>query len=207
MINAISTPLLKTTQKIWIALFVIVVNFNTNKVQAQVNVNVNIGSQAVWGPVGYDYVEYYYLPEADVFYYVPTHQFIYWNNGQQIFVNTLPASDNINLYSTYKVVVNKHKPYLNHGYYVSNYAKYKHKGSSQIIIRDSDDKRYFVVNGHPKHPHGNNKSMGNGGNGKREMKYENHREKSNGNFSHGDMKHERRQEGKHQGGGKGKHGR
>jgi hypothetical protein len=30
---------------------------NTSK--AQVSVNINIGVQPEWGPVGYDYVEYY----------------------------------------------------------------------------------------------------------------------------------------------------
>ena len=27
---------------------------------AQVHVDINIGTQPVWGPVGYDYAEYYY---------------------------------------------------------------------------------------------------------------------------------------------------
>ena len=44
---------------------------------AQVSVNINIGSQPVWGPVGYDYVEYYYLPDIDMYYHVPTQQYVY----------------------------------------------------------------------------------------------------------------------------------
>ena len=40
--------------------------------QVRVNLNINIGSQPAWGPAGYDYVEYYYLPDIDVYYYVPT---------------------------------------------------------------------------------------------------------------------------------------
>jgi hypothetical protein len=135
----------------------------SNPTKAQISVNVNISSQALWGPVGYDYVDYYYLPEADVFYYVPTAQFIYWNGGQQVFVNSLPPSFHIDLYNTYKVIVNEPKPYMNHGYYVSNYAKYKRGGPKQRIIRDSDDQRYYVVKGHPKHGQGN----GNGNNEKR----------------------------------------
>ena len=52
---------------------------------AQVNVNINIGAQPVWGPVGYDYVEYYYMPGIESYYYVPTRQFIYLTNGRWIF--------------------------------------------------------------------------------------------------------------------------
>ena len=34
---------------------------------AQVRFRVNISSQPIWGPVGYDHVEYYYLPDIDAF--------------------------------------------------------------------------------------------------------------------------------------------
>ena len=144
---------MKTYQlKFSIAIFILLVtSLFITPAKAQVSVNVNISSQAVWGPVGYDYAEYYYLPEADAFYYVNTGQFIYWNGGQQVFAYSLPPTFSINLYSTYKVVVNDPKPYKNHGYYVSHYAKYKHGGFKQDIIRDSNDEKYYKVKGHPKH--------------------------------------------------------
>lgn len=117
----------------------------------QAQVSVNISAQPVWGIVDYDYVEYYYIPEADVFYYVPTSQFIYWDNGQYVFVNTLPPSYRVNLYNTYKVVVNEPTPYKQHNVYVTRYAKYKSGGPKQKIIRDSRDSKYYVVKGHPQH--------------------------------------------------------
>jgi uncharacterized membrane protein YgcG len=133
-------------------LVVIVSNFFMfTPAKAQVNVSVNISSQALWGPVGYDYVEYYYLPEADVFYYVPSGQFIYLSGGQYVFVNTLPVSYNINLFSTYIVVINEPKPYLQHNIYFTKYGHYKNSGRNHTSIRDSDDKKYFVVKGHSKH--------------------------------------------------------
>lgn len=118
---------------------------------AQSQVNVNISLQSLWGPVGYDYIDYYYLPEADIFYSVPTREFIYWNGGRWVFATNLPGQFNIDLYSTYKVVVNEPKPYLQHDRYVERYAQYKHGGPHQITIRDSDDERYYSVKGHPKH--------------------------------------------------------
>jgi hypothetical protein len=131
--------------------------FMFNSAKAQVNVSVNISSQALWGPVGYDYVEYYYLPEADVFYYVPNGQFIYLSGGQYVFVNTLPASYRINLFSTYIVVVNEPKPYLQHTIYFTKYGRYKHSGRSYKCIRDSDDEKYFVVKGHSKYSNNGSK--------------------------------------------------
>lgn len=34
--------------------------------QIRINANINIGNQPLWGPVGYDYVDYYYMPDIDV---------------------------------------------------------------------------------------------------------------------------------------------
>src|SRR5215510_5895430 len=80
---------------------------------AQVSVNVNIGSQPVWGPVGYDYVDYYYLPDINTYYYVPARQFIYLSNGRWIFSTSLPSRyRNYDLYRGYKVVINQQRPYL-----------------------------------------------------------------------------------------------
>jgi len=140
-------------------IFIGIFFFTFSTAQAQVNVNVNISSQSLWGPVGYDYVEYYYIPEADAFYYVPTGQFIYWSGGNYLFANSLPVNYHINLYSTYMVVVNKPKPYLQHNVYVTKYGKYKKAGRNYIPIRDSKEEKYYAVKGHPKHgSHGSNGS-------------------------------------------------
>ena len=39
--------------------------FKEASAQVRVNVNVNIGSQPVWGPEGYHYLDYYYLPDIE----------------------------------------------------------------------------------------------------------------------------------------------
>jgi hypothetical protein len=136
--------------------------------QAQVNINVNISSQSLWGPTGYDYVEYYYLPQVGVYYYVPTGQFIYLDGPNWVYRTYLPTGYRVDLYTTYKVVINEPKPYLRHNAYVVKYAKYKSGGPKQIVIRDSQDAKYYAVKGHPKHnqmksnDNGNNKSSGNG---------------------------------------------
>ena len=145
---------------------------------AQVSVNINIGVQPVWGPVGYDYVEYYYLPEVDAYYYVPGAQFIYLNGGQWVFVNSLPSSHYVNLYSTYIVVVNEPKPYLQHNIYFTKYGKFKHSGRKFITIKDSHEEKYFVVKGHAKHGSGEFK----------EKRNEGYKEKNNSNKPAGEAK-------------------
>lgn len=37
----------------------------TASAQVSVSLGVNIGSQPAWGPVGYDYANYYYMPDID----------------------------------------------------------------------------------------------------------------------------------------------
>src|SRR5258705_8363958 len=147
----------------------------TKIVQAQVSVgvNINIGSQPVWGPVGYDYVDYYYLPDIDVYYYVPRHQYVYLSGGRWIFSAYLPVRyRSYDLYSGYKVVINEPRPYLHADVYRTKYAPYRGKRGQQVIIRNSDEPKYYVVKGHPKyngHDNGNHNGSfknGNGGNGR-----------------------------------------
>ncbi|HVZ24842.1 MAG TPA: hypothetical protein VG842_02245 [Sediminibacterium sp.] len=112
--------------------------------QVRLSVDVNIGNQPVWGPVGYDHVEYYYLPDIDAYYYVPRHQFVYLEGKRWIFAASLPARyRGYDLYGGYKVVVNEPRPYLRAAYYRQQYARYRNwHGARQVVIRDSRDDRY-----------------------------------------------------------------
>jgi hypothetical protein len=122
---------------------------NTN-IKAQINLNVNIGSQPLWGPTGYDHAEYYYLPDIETYYSVPKQQYVYQNNGNWVFANSLPARySNYNIYNGYKVVINEPTPYLNFKTDKVKYAKYKNWGGKQLVIKNSNDKKYYVVKGHP----------------------------------------------------------
>jgi len=118
---------------------------------AQVQINVNIGSQPLWGPTGYDYVDYYYLPEVESYYYVPKQQFVYLSNGSWVFGLSLPSKyRNYDLYNGYKVVMNTPQPYLHFRDHKVKYAKYKDNHSQKAIIKSRDPK-YYVVKGHPKY--------------------------------------------------------
>jgi hypothetical protein len=92
--------------------------------KAQVNLQINIGSQPNWGPRGYNHVDYYYLPEVESYYYVPTRQFVYLERNRWVHRKSLPARyRNYDLYNGRKVVINQPRPYLQHRTYQANYNR------------------------------------------------------------------------------------
>ena len=96
----------------------------TEKAEAQVRVgvNINIGQQPPWRPAGYDYVEYYYLPDIETYYYVPRQQFVYLSNGRWVFSASLPSRyRGYDLYGGYKVVINRPDAYR---YYQQDRVRY-----------------------------------------------------------------------------------
>lgn len=111
-----------------------------NTARAQVSVNINIGTQPEWGPVGYDYVDYYYLPDIETYYYVPRHQFVYFSGNRWVFSSSLPPMyTNYNLYTGYKVVVNKPRAYRYFNDHKVRYARFKNYNNHQVIIKNRPD--------------------------------------------------------------------
>lgn len=111
----------------------------------------NLDSQPIWGPTGYDYVEYYYLPDIETYYNVPQHRYYYYNNGSWITRSNLPSRfNNYDFYNSYKVVLNEKEPWNNHKTYRNKYSSYKNRHDQQVI-RDSRDSKYFVNKKHPEH--------------------------------------------------------
>lgn len=137
------------------------------KSSAQLNVNLNIGSQPLWGPVGYEHVDYYYLPDIDSYYSVPQRQFIYLNAGNWVFNRALPSRfSGYDLYNGYKVVINSPKPYLHYKEHKIKYAGFKGR-SGQPVISKSKNPKYYVVKGHPNQGEkGGEKYYGSNGKGK-----------------------------------------
>jgi hypothetical protein len=121
------------------------------KAQVHVNLGVNISSQPIWGPVGYDAAQCYYLPDIETYYYIPSHRFYFLQNGRWINSSNLPSRyRNYDLYGSYKVVVNESQPWKHHATYRDKYASFKGRHDQQPI-RDSHDSKYFVNKNHPEH--------------------------------------------------------
>ena len=138
-------------KKYFLMLALLCGGFAYNTSSAQVSVDINIGLQPIWGPVGYDHVDYYYFPDIDVYYNVPQHQFVYLEGGNWVFAAALPPRfGNFDLYHSYKVVLNEPKPYLHADVYRRKYETYKGHHDQQVI-RDSHDQKYYVIKEHPDH--------------------------------------------------------
>jgi hypothetical protein len=118
---------------------------------AQVTFRVNISSQPIWGPVGYDHVDYYYLPDIEAYYNVSNRKYYYQENGSWRGRSTLPERyRNYDFYNSRKIVINERKPYLRHNEYKSRYAS-SNERSNQQSIRDSHETKYFENKNHPEH--------------------------------------------------------
>ncbi|MGX5818789.1 hypothetical protein ACWKWU_11370 [Chitinophaga lutea] len=106
---------------------------------AQVSVSINIGAQPAWGPVGYDYASYYYMPAYEMYYYVPARQYIYFDGGRWIRTTILPSRfRGYDFYRTYKVVINDRDPWRYHDRYRRQYAVYRTR-PGQPVLRDNRD--------------------------------------------------------------------
>ena len=141
---------------------------------AQISFKINIGLQPIWGPVGYEHVEYYYLPDIESYYYVPTHMYVYMERGRWITKSYLPIRyRNYDVYKGRKVVINEPRPYMHHNNYKIKYAKsYGHY--NQQLIRDSHESKYLEIKDHPEH----SKWKGNQNN-KREDQYNKREDQNN----------------------------
>ncbi len=138
-------------KKILFALFLLAGVFSLSAT-AQVRVSINIGHQPAWGPVGYDHADYYYLPDVDCYYDIEGSKFVYYDGGRWIYASTLPPRyGHVDLFHSYKVVVNEPRPYLHADVYRQKYARFKGSHDRQPVIRDSKDERYFESREHPRH--------------------------------------------------------
>ncbi|MDR2473155.1 MAG: hypothetical protein LBD53_06260, partial [Tannerella sp.] len=120
-----------------------VIFVNTENADAQIHVSVNIDIQPAWGPMGHDYVEYYYIPEIDVYYDVINRLFYYPHGNRWIPCTYLPvAYSYYDFYSLYKVVLNNiFDPWRYHIRHRQLYAHYCYN-YHQMPIYCSRDHRY-----------------------------------------------------------------
>jgi hypothetical protein len=139
---------------------------------AQISINVNIGTPPLWGPVGYNEVQYYYLPDVEAYYDVHTSNFIYYNAGTWVHRTYLPVQyRNYDLYSGYKVVMTDYRgktPYTHFADYKRKYAKgYRGHAQKTIGVRPG--------RGTPNHLEYRNEPV------KRSIQHENGKKAGNGN--------------------------
>lgn len=152
-------------KQLTIALATAVTLFFAMPAQAQVHVSINIGDQPTWGPSGYDYVEYYYIPDMDAYYDVRSRVYIYNNGGRWVRTTYVPARyRNVDLYRVHKVVINERDPWLRHDRYRTEYRVYRGR-HDQVAIRDRHDNgNHYGHNKSPMRGHNDNGNHGDRGN-------------------------------------------
>lgn len=137
--------------------------FTTTEIRAQVKVNINIDLQPDWGPYGYDYVNYYYLPDIEMYYCVSKRQYVYFNGGRWIWANSLPSHyRNYDLHRGYKVIINEDNPWRHYDKHKVNYKKYKNHYGKQEIRKNHPSK----AKGNNGNGNGNHHDKGNSNKGK-----------------------------------------
>jgi hypothetical protein len=111
--------------------------FLAGSMQAQVSVNVNIGAPPLWGPVGYNDVRFYYLPDVEAYYDVQSSMFIYLDGGSWVHRGYLPSRyGNYDLYGGYKVVMKGYHgndPYSHFTDHRKKYGRGYHDGNQKTI--------------------------------------------------------------------------
>ncbi|EGJ99926.1 hypothetical protein [Dysgonomonas gadei] len=116
--------------------------FNPLSAQVNINVNINVDKQPAWGPTGYDYAGYYYMPDINVYYDITNALFYYLTGSKWISAQYLPDKyRKYDLYSMYKVVVNDKQPWLQNKTHKKNYSQYK-GDKTQEPIRYSNNAKY-----------------------------------------------------------------
>ena len=102
-----------------------------------------------WAPA-YDNTnkaQYYYLPDIECYYDVKNRDFIYLENSQWMFTNTLPPSyDWYDLNNCYTVILDTrvNEPWMHFSYYVSHYPRYYYR--SYYRDRIHENKRVWGYN-------------------------------------------------------------
>ena len=119
---------------------------HNNKVEAQVHVSVNIDIHPAWGPSGYNYVEYYYIPEINVYYDLINRVYYYPYRNRWVSAMYLPEPYwYYDFYSLYKVVLNGvARPWRHNRNHIHLYSGYCYN-YAQVPIYYMSDARYRLA--------------------------------------------------------------
>jgi hypothetical protein len=153
--------------------------FLASAVQAQVSVKVHMGVPPPWGPVGFSEARYYYLPDVEAYYDVPSSMFIYNSGGTWVHRAHLPGRfKNYDLYGGYKVVMTDYRgdaPYTHFREHQKQYARGYHGEAQRTIGERPGRGNPGIRNSREGNPGNKEVGRGNGksmkkGHGKRDEK-------------------------------------
>ena len=102
---------------------------------AQVSVNVNVGIPA-WGvPVTTE--RYYYIPDIETYYDIPSREYIYLNNGLWVRSVSVPTIyRHYDFYRGRKVIINDYRGNAPYAYYNVHRVKYVPARPHRVWVRE-----------------------------------------------------------------------
>lgn len=104
--------------------------FLATTLSAQVSVKVNRGGPPVWAPAAPAEVQFYYLPDLEVYYDSPAQRYISFNNGAWIRSANLPNRyRGYDLYQSHPVYLIDYKGKKPYAHYKEHKVKYKGNGN------------------------------------------------------------------------------
>ena len=129
-----------------ILLFIGLFFITATNIQAQVSVNVNLGTPPVWAPADRVETQYYYLPDIDTYYDVPSERFIYISNGKWIRSTVLPVRyKSYNLNSGRVVYLTDYRgksPYVYHKKHKVKYVTTSYKQPKKVVIVNGNGNKH-----------------------------------------------------------------
>lgn len=101
---------------------------------SQVSVNINFGPPPAWAPADRIEVQYYYLPEFDIYYDVPAARFIYIRNGKWYRSANLPAKyRNHNLRGSKIIYLTDYRGSAPYKFHKHHKVKYRNNGTVYVV--------------------------------------------------------------------------
>jgi hypothetical protein len=143
---------MKIIKKVCIASVLVVLFFGLMSCLPLSVTNREQYSNPEWAPDYYPGVRYYYIPDIETYYDLSSHDFVYLDNGQWFFSNSLPSMyNNYDLYNGYEIALNTdvYQPWMHHHFYLSNYPRYYYNNvyhnSGSVSIRgfNENDRKPF----------------------------------------------------------------
>ena len=137
--------------------FIVCALMSTTYSFAQVSVNVNVGTPA-WGvPVTTE--RYYYIPDIETYYDIPSREYIYMHNGVWVRSVSVPVIyRNYDFHRGRKIVIHDYNGRAPYAYYNVHRVKYMPAhGSHTIYVKDKHHAKHAKSrghkNGHRRHRH------------------------------------------------------
>ena len=125
--------------------------------EAQVSVNINVGTPPVWAPAERVETQYYYLPEIDTYYDVPSERFIYVSQGNWIRSERLPARySNYNLRGGKVIYLTDYRgnsPYVYHKQHKVKYIATPYRPTQVVYVKDKGKHKGHGNGKHNGHKH------------------------------------------------------